>query len=157
EPFYYKGKSGRGPVSEEVNKKYQEQNPSFKCQTYTDFRQMLDKNKDIDAVLCATPDHNHAYVTITCMKQGKHIYCEKPLTHNIWEARQVANVAKETGVATQMGNQGRSSEGHRQTAEWIWDGAIGEIKAVHAWSDAGRFAQPGQVPESDVPEGLNWD
>jgi len=95
---------------------------------------MLEKEKAIDAVLIATPDHLHAYASILAMKAGKHVYCEKPLTHNVGEARAVARVAAETGVATQMGNQGRSGEGHRQTAEWIWDGAIGAVREVHAWS-----------------------
>ena len=72
---------------------------------------MLEKEKALDAVLCATPDHLHAYVCILAMRAGKHVYCEKPLTHNIWEAREVARVAKETGVATQMGNQGHSTAG----------------------------------------------
>ena len=120
---------------------------------------MLEKEKAIDAVLIATPDHLHAYVSIFAMKAGKHVYCEKPLTRNIWEARAVARVAKETGVATQMGNHGRSSEGHRQTAEWIWDGAIGQVREVHAWGGAGGFARGSGRPEGtpDVPAGLNWD
>jgi predicted dehydrogenase len=93
------------------------------------------------------------------MKAGKHVYCEKPLTHNIREARLVAKVAKETGVATQMGNQGRSTEGHRQTAEWIWDGAIGAVREVHSWSGAGYFARGTGRPQGtpDVLPGLNWD
>ena len=102
---------------------------------------MLEKEKAIDAVLIATPDHLHAYVSILAMKAGKHVYCEKPLTHNIREARLVARVAKETGVATQMGNQGRSGEGHRQTVEWIKDGAIGTVREVHAWSGTPRTAK----------------
>ena len=120
---------------------------------------MLEKEKAIDAVLIATPDHLHAYVSILAMKAGKHVYCEKPLTRNIWEGRIVAKVAKETGVATQMGNFGRSSEGHRQTAEWIWDGAIGPVREVHAWGAAGGFAKGKGRPEGtpDVPAGLNWD
>ena len=120
---------------------------------------MLEKEKAIDAVLIATPDHLHAYVSILAMKAGKHVYCEKPLTHNVWEGRTVARVAKETGVATQMGNFGRSSEGHRQTAEWIWDGAIGAVREVHAWGAAGGFAKGKGRPEGtpDVPAGLNWD
>ena len=101
---------------------------------------MLEKEKAIDAVLIATPDHLHAYMSILAMKAGKHVYCEKPLTHNIREARLVARVAKETGVATQMGNHGRSGEGHRQTVEWIKDGAIGAVKEVHAWSGNPRTA-----------------
>jgi predicted dehydrogenase len=120
---------------------------------------MLDKEKDIDAVLVATPDHNHAFCTITAMKQGKHVYCEKPLTHNVWEARQVVKVAKETGVATQMGNQGHSGEGLRQTAEWIWNGAIGPVREVHAWSDATGWVNHYGKPQGkhDVPSGFNWD
>jgi predicted dehydrogenase len=126
---------------------------------YEDFRVMLDKEKAIDAVLIATPDHLHAYVTILAMKAGKHVYCEKPLTHNIWEARAVARVAAETGVATQMGNQGRSGEGHRQTAEWIWDGAIGAVREVHAWSGTAGPPRPFTRPEGapELPAGLNWD
>jgi predicted dehydrogenase len=126
---------------------------------FSDYREMLDKQKDIDAVVVATPDHTHAIISIAAMKAGKHVYCEKPLTHNLWEARMVAKVAKETGVATQMGNHGRSSEGHRQTVEWIQDGAIGQVREVHAWANAGNFAQghgrPRETPP--VPPGLNWD
>src|SRR5687768_11002733 len=128
--WYYGGKSGRGPVQAEVEKHYSEKTPNHRCAVYEDFRVMLEKEKAIDAVLIATPDHLHAYVAILAMKAGKHVYCEKPLTHNIREARLVARVAKETGVATQMGNQGRSSEGHRQTVEWIRDGAIGAVREV---------------------------
>src|SRR6185295_3447175 len=76
----------------------------------------------------------HAYVSIFSMKAGKHVYCEKPLTHNIHEARLVAKVAKDMGVATQMGNQGRSAARPRQTVEWLKDGAIGAVREVHAWS-----------------------
>jgi predicted dehydrogenase len=93
------------------------------------------------------------------MKAGKHVYCEKPLTHDIWEARLLARVAKETGVATQMGNQGRSSEGHFLTAEWLADGAIGAVREVHAWGGAGDFARGRGRPDGTppVPPGLNWD
>ncbi len=157
--FYYGGKAGRGPIKAEIEKTYGAKTPNYKCAVYEDFRVMLEKEKAIDAVLIATPDHLHAYVSILAMKAGKHVYCEKPLTHNVWEARAVARVAKETGVATQMGNQGRSSEGHRQTAEWIWDGAIGAVREVHAWCGAGGFAKGTGRPEGtpDVPQGLNWD
>jgi predicted dehydrogenase len=159
EPYYYKGKGGRMPVVAEIEKKYGEKKPGFKCAEYEDFRVMLDKEKSIDAILCATPDHNHAYVSIIAMRQGKHVYCEKPLTHNVWEARQVAKVAKETGLATQMGNHGHSGEGLRQTAEWIWDGAIGAVREVHAWSDTGRWVnhwgRPKETPA--IPAGFNWN
>jgi len=88
------------------------------------------KEKSVDAILCATPDHLHAYVSVTAMRLKKHVYCEKPLTHNVWEARQVARVAKETGVATTMGNQGHSGDFIRQTCEIMWDGAIGDVREV---------------------------
>jgi predicted dehydrogenase len=161
--FYYGGAAGRGPVRAEIERTYATARPGFRCAVYEDFRVMLEKEKAIDAVLIATPDHLHAYASMLAMKAGKHVYCEKPLTHNVWEARAVAKVAAETGVATQMGNQGRSSEGHRQTAEWIGDGAIGAVRDVHAWNlSRGSFgtiwrpdARPSGAP--DLPAGLNWD
>ena len=156
--FYYRGLAGRKPVMAEIEKHYSEKTPNFRVAEHLDFREMLEKEKAIDAILCATPDHLHAYVTITAMKQGKHAYCEKPLTHNIWEARQVARVAKKTGVATQMGNQGHSGEGIRQTCEWIWADAIGPVGQVHAWSSAGRWGtDSGRPKEAPAPEGMKWD
>jgi predicted dehydrogenase len=121
---------------------------------------MLEKEKAIDAVLCATPDHLHAYVSVVAMRAGKHVYCEKPLTHNIWEARQVARVAKETRVATQMGNQGHSSDGTRETCEWIWSGALGTVREVHAWVGAKRWNPELTGRPTDthsLPAGLKWD
>jgi predicted dehydrogenase len=158
-PYYYQGKAGRGPIKAEIEETYRAKTPNYTCNVYEDFRVMLEKEKAIDAVLIATPDHLHAYISIFAMKAGKHVYCEKPLTHSVWEARAVARVAKETGVATQMGNQGRSSEGHRQTNEWIWDGAIGAVREVHAWSGAGQFGRGSGRPTGtfDVPKGFNWD
>jgi predicted dehydrogenase len=157
--FYYGGKSGRGPAQKEIEAAYAGKTPNSRCAVYEDFRVMLEKEKAIDAVLIATPDHLHAYASIYAMKAGKHVYCEKPLTHTIEEARLVARVAKETGVATQMGNHGRSGEGHRQTVEWIQDGAIGAIREVHAWTgSAQRRRQTAQQEDpSATPPGLNWD
>lgn len=156
--FYYGGMAGRRPVIAEVEEQYSKTTPNFKCKEYLDFREMLEKEKDIDAVLCATPDHAHAVVTITAIRHGKHVYCEKPLTHNVWEARQVAKAAKEAGVATQMGNQGHSGEGIRLTCEWIWDGAIGPVREVAGWSDAGGWAHgAGRPKEAPVPAGMDWD
>jgi predicted dehydrogenase len=158
-PYYYGGKAGRGPVRAEIEETYAQKTPNHRCAVYEDFRVMLEKEKAIDAVLIATPDHLHAYVAAYAMKAGKHVYCEKPLTHDIWEGRTLAKIARETGVATQMGNHGRSSEGHRQTAEWIRDGAIGAVREVHAWGGAGNFAKgkgrPVETPA--MPAGLNWD
>ncbi|MDA3925867.1 MAG: Gfo/Idh/MocA family oxidoreductase [Kiritimatiellae bacterium] len=158
--FYFKGMGGRKPVKAEIEKNYQKKTPNYKCAEYEDFRIMLEKEKAIDAILCATPDHLHAYVSVIAMRNGKHIYCEKPLTHNIREARLVARVAKETGLATQMGNQGHSKEGIRQTVEYLRDGAIGEVRETHSWVPAGRWnpgltGYPKDTPA--IPAGLNWD
>jgi predicted dehydrogenase len=158
--FYYRGTAGRLPLKEEIEDFYTAKTPNHKVADYEDFREMLEKEKSIDAILCATPDHQHAYVCVTAMRLGKHVYCEKPLTHNVWEARLVAKVAKETGVATQLGNQGHSGDAIRETCEWIWDGAIGTIREVHAWTSATRWNKkhPGGVPaEEPVPGGVKWD
>ena len=91
-----------------------------KARKYTDFRKMLEKQKDIDAVVIATPDHTHAVVAMTAMKLGKHVYCQKPLTRTVYEARKLTETAREEKVVTQMGNQGNSGEGIRLICEWIW-------------------------------------
>lgn len=158
--FYYRGKGGRLPVKAEIEEHYRAKTPAFRCAAYEDFRVMLQREKAVDAVLCATPDHLHAYVSVLAMRAGKHVYCEKPLTHNIWEARKVAEVAKETGLATQMGNIGHSRETIRQTCEWIWDGAIGPVREVQVWVPNGRFNNSLTGRPTDaaaMPAGLNWD
>ncbi len=158
--FYYKGVAGRKPLRADIEKHYGKKTPNYACAEYEDFRVMLEKEKSLDAILCATPDHLHAYVSILSMRAGKHVYCEKPLTHNIWEARTIAKVAEETGLATQTGNQGHSRPGIRQTCEWISDGAIGPVREVHAWVGAARWnkeltGRPTDTPP--VPKGVNWD
>ena len=115
-----------------------------KASRYRDFRIMLEKENGIDAVLVATPDHTHAIASITALKLGKHVYCEKPLTRTVAEARAVAKAAREANVATQMGNQGMAFEGNRLINEWIWDGAIGPVREVHVWSD--RPTHRGKMP-----------
>jgi predicted dehydrogenase len=158
--FYYKGVAGRLPLRDEIQQHYAEKTPNYKVADFEDFRVMLEKEKAIDAILCATPDHLHACACATAMRQGKHAYCEKPLTHNVWEARQIARIAKETGVGTQMGNQGHSGGFIRQTCEMLWDGAIGEVHEVHAWTNATRWNKrnPGGQPAGQpVPKGINWD
>jgi predicted dehydrogenase len=157
--WYYGGKAGRLPVKKEIETHYAGKTPNFTCAEYEDFRVMLDKEKAVDAVLIATPDHWHAYISIFAMKAGKHVYCEKPLTHTIAQARLVAKVAKETGVATQMGNHGRSGEGHRLTVEWIKDGAIGAVREVHAWSGGPEGLGSRRAPHGpeEKPADLNWD
>jgi len=128
---------------------------------YRDYRVMFDKQKDIDAVIIAVPDHQHAFVTMAALQLGKHVYCEKPLTHSIAEARTVAEAARKAGVATQMGNQGQASEEARVLCELIWDGAIGNVREVHGWSNRnpaicrrGMGRPEGSTP---VPGTLEWD
>ncbi len=136
------------------------------AKVHKDYRKMLEEQKDIDAVVVGTPDHLHAPVSLAAMKMGKHVYCEKPLTHSVWEARQVAQVARETKVATQMGNQGQASEETRRLCEMIWDNAIGKVTEAHVWTDRpsnGLFNQywpqgigrPKDCPP--VPPTLDWD
>jgi predicted dehydrogenase len=128
---------------------------------YTDYRRMFEVEKDFDAVMVATPDHNHAIISILAMKMGKHVHCQKPLTHSVYEARMMQTVARETGVATQMGNQGQASEAARLIWETIASGAIGDVLEVHAGSN--RFPaisprgvrRPADTPA--VPEELDWD
>ena len=158
--FYYRDIGGREPTREMVEEHYRKDDPAYKCSTYENFEDMLAEEDDLDAILCATPDHLHAYVSSTCLLAGKHVYCEKPLTHNIWEARTIAALAKKTGLATQMGNQGHSEDGMRDTCELIWAGAIGEVQEVRAWVSGHRWnptltdrPQTGAA----IPDGLNWD
>jgi predicted dehydrogenase len=137
------------------------------AKVYTDFREMLDKEKGIDAVMIATPDHTHAVISMEAMRRGKHVYCQKPLTHDIYEARMLAKAARETGVTTQMGIQGHSGEGARLICEWIWDGAIGEVHEVEAWCSLSYYPfghaywsskwsrRPQDAPP--VPATLDWD
>ncbi len=130
------------------------------AKTYVDYRRMLEETaKAIDAVFVATPDHHHALATITAIRLGKHVYCEKPLTHSIWEARQVAEAARKARVATQMGNQGFSKEGTRLLAEWIAAGAIGNVTEVHLWTDRPIWPQGlEERPRSKPPPpNLEWD
>ncbi len=160
ERFYFRGMAGRKPVREMIERHYEKVTPNFRCAEYVDYREMLERETSIDAVLCATPDHLHAHVSVLAMRAGKHVYCEKPLTHNIWEARHVARVAKETGVATQLGNQGHSTDSMRETVEMLQGGAIGPVREVHAWVNAGRWnptlmGRPADTPLA--PAGLNWD
>lgn len=126
---------------------------------YTDFRRMLEKQKDIDAVLVATPDHTHAVMSMWALKMGKHVYCQKPLTHNIHEARRLAKAAREAKVATQMGNQGLASERVRRVCEFISDGAIGSVREVHDWTDRPIWPQGIGRPQGrpPVPDTLDWD
>ena len=132
-----------------------------KAKVYSDYRVMLEQQKDIDAVVVATPDHNHAIITMAALRMGKHVFCQKPLTHTIYEAQKIAEAAKQTGMATQMGNQGQATVEARLLCEMIWDGAIGQVREIHGWSN--RYprisqrgvARPAETPP--VPSTLDWD
>ncbi len=130
-----------------------------RAKVYGDYREMLDKQKDIDAVVVATPDHTHAVIALKAINMGKHVYVQKPLTYTVKEARVLTEAARKMGVATQMGNQGHSNEGTRLICEWIWDGAIGDVTEVDMWTDRPIWMQGinGPTETPPVPEGLNWD
>jgi predicted dehydrogenase len=127
---------------------------------YKDWRKLYDEmGKDIDAVVVATADHSHANPTATAMTLGKHVYTEKPLTHTIYESRLLTKLAKKTGVATQMGNQGSSTDGVRQACAWAWAGEIGEVRKVDVWSARPIWPQGLDTPTDieKVPAGLDWN
>jgi len=134
---------------------------------FKDYRVMLEKRKDIEAVVIATPDHMHAPIAIAAMNAGKHVYVEKPMAHSIEEVRLMTKVAKEKGLVSQMGNMGHGGEGIRLTREWIQAGLIGKVKEVHVWTDrpnrAGSkqqwWSQPVKRPVETpaVPDTLDWD
>ena len=137
------------------------------AKVYTDYREMLEKQKDIDAVMIATPDHTHAVIAMAALQAGKHVFCQKPLCHDVFEARALAKAARESGLVTQMGIQGHSGEGARLVNEWIADGAIGEVHEVDAWCSLSYYPwghaywssilarRPTETPP--VPANLNWD
>src|ERR1051325_5255750 len=106
-----------------------------KASKYVDFREMLAKQPDIDAVVIATPDHMHATVAAAAMRAGKHVYCQKPLTWSVYESRLLRRLAKENKVVTQMGNQGHSGDGTRRVVEWVRAGVIGNVREVHIYTD----------------------
>lgn len=147
----------------------EEQQKSFdafpKAKRYKDFREMLEKQKDIDAVVISTPDHTHGVIAMMAIKMGKHVYCEKPLAHSLYEVREITKAAHEKGVQTQMGNQGHSSDSIREFYEHVKAETIGKITEVHAWCDrpagGGTVSFPHGItrPKGDhkIPKGLDWD
>ncbi len=159
---------------------------SARAARYTDYREMLDKQKDIDGVVVATPDHLHAVIALAAMDLGKHVYVQKPLSWSVEEARRLARKAADTRIATQMGNQGHSSDDARLVNELIWAGTIGEVREVHVWTNRPLAYWPQGIPRPEagktpaaelrwnmtgvmerlatamagdhpVPETLNWD
>jgi len=136
-----------------------------KAKRYKDFREMLEKQKDIDAVVVSTPDHTHGMIAMMAIKMGKHVYCEKPLAHSLFEVREITKAAREKGLQTQMGNQGHSYDSIREFYEHIKGGTIGEVTEVHAWCDrpagGGSVSFPHGIvrPTGDykIPKELDWN
>ncbi len=128
------------------------------AKTFIDFRQLFDRmEKGIDAVVVSTTEHTHAFATMTALKLGKHVYCEKPLTHSVWEARMIAEAAIKAGVATQMGTQIHATNNYRRVVELVQSGAIGSVREVHIWVSRawGSGKRPTETPP--VPAMLHWD
>jgi len=135
-----------------------------KAKRYADFREMLEKQKDIEGVVIATPDHLHAVIAKAAMEAGKHVYVQKPLTYSVHEARVLAATAKRTGVVTQMGNQGHSSNDARLINEWVQAGLIGTVREVNIWTNRPiwpqgipRPAQPPPPPAGAAPAAPSWN
>jgi len=132
-----------------------------RAQLFTDFRRMFDKiHRSLDAVVVSTPDHTHAVAVMAALHLGKHVYCEKPLAHNLFEARQITLAARKYRVATQLGNQGHSYDHIRLFCEWIWDGAIGPVREVHAACSSAYVPRSYRTRPPDtppVPDTLDWD
>jgi predicted dehydrogenase len=130
-----------------------------RAKLYKDYRVMFDQQKDIDAVLIATPDHSHALPALMAMRRGYHVFVQNPLTHSIFESRILTETAKTYKVATQMGNQGNSDDGIRKICEWIWAGIIGEVTHVDAWTSRPVWPQGLERPDKNQrpPKDLDWD
>jgi len=163
-PYLGRGQAGREPGRKAVDEYYaqQKQTGSDKgCAAYCDFRQMLDERDDVDAVVITTPDHIHAVAAMAAIKKGKHVFCEKPLAHSLVEVRTITEAAREAKIATQLGNWGHANEGIRLICEWIWDGAIGSVREVHAWTSRPGGWWPNGIgrpkDQPPVPPGLDWD
>jgi predicted dehydrogenase len=144
-------------VDDNILAKAAERYPSAK--RYNDFRKLLEELGDkLDGVTVSTPDHTHAVAAAMAMKLGKHCFCQKPLTHSIWEARRLGEIAREKKVATQMGNQGTASDALRRSAAKLKAGVVGTIQEVHVWTNRPVWDQGGPRPaEAEVPANLHWD
>ncbi|UCG29087.1 MAG: Gfo/Idh/MocA family oxidoreductase [Bacteroidales bacterium] len=130
-----------------------------KAGKWKDYRRMIEEQKDIDACMIATPDHTHTIPAMLAMQAGKHVYVQKPLTHSVWESRQLTLAAKKYNLATQMGIEGHSNDNVRKVAEYIWNGTIGEIRKVHTWTNRPIWPQGLDRPaeKAEIPETLEWD
>lgn len=126
--------------------------------TFFDYREMFDTmHKDIDAVFIATPDHHHAPASLIALQLGKHVFCEKPLCHDVYQARTLAAAAKKQRVTTMLGNQGHCAEGYRRLCEYVWAGAIGDVVETHSWNHFENGGEGGRPASRPVPAGLHWN
>ena len=156
------GVCGREPAQKIVdawNAKRSGATRSRGCSSYADFRESLDRERDLDAVVVCSPDHLHAAISIAALKAGKHVYCQKPMTRTIHEAGRMAAVAKESGLATQVAVGPQASEDTRRLCEWVGAGAIGKVREVINWSSRPFWPQgiPAPAAGQPVPEGMDWD
>ena len=154
-------RAGREPARQIIDKWYSKQKDmTFKaCTSYEDFRELLTKESGVDAVLVGTPDHQHAQVAVKAMQKGKHVFCQKPMTNAVYEARLMAETAKKTGLATQVATGNVSAEDTDLLCEMIWSGAIGPVRKVYNWSNRPVWVTGfTKLPaEEKVPKGFNWD
>lgn len=159
--FAATGKAEIGFLCDVDDRQVSENRKNFpKAKYYKDWRELFDKeHKNFDAVCIGTPDHNHAIIAFHAMQLGKHVYVEKPLTHDIWEARMLGEAEKRYKVVTQMGDQGASGDGVRKMKEWYDAGLIGEVHTVHCWTDRPVWPQGLKWPtqKATPPKGLDWD
>ncbi|TDW99924.1 Gfo/Idh/MocA family protein [Dinghuibacter silviterrae] len=159
--FYASGKAEIAYLCDVDDRRSAKTRANFpKAKYYKDWRELLDKeHKNFDAVSVSTPDHNHAIIALSAMSLGKHVYVQKPMTHDIYEARQMTKAAKQYNVVTQMGNQGSSGDGVRQMREWYNAGVIGEAHTIYCWTDRPVWPQGIAWPPNAnaVPSELNWD
>ncbi|TKC04482.1 Gfo/Idh/MocA family oxidoreductase [Pedobacter frigoris] len=159
--FYKSGKADIGFLCDVHDSRAAKSVKAFpKAKYYKDWREMFEKeSKNFDAVSISTPDHNHAVQAMAAMQLGKHVYVQKPLTHDIYEARALTAAAKKYQVVTQMGNQGASNDGPRQMKEWYDAGLIGDVHTVYAWTDRPVWPQgvPWSTNKAQVPADLDWD
>ena len=157
------GMGGREPVKRLVEAYYTAHkdaaSPYKGCTTYKDYRELLDKEKDLDAVYVGTPDHWHAPISIAAMRKHKHVLCQKPMSHSIPDAHRMAATAREMKVATSLPVNNPSSESTRLISSWIADGAVGKVSEVHNWSSRPYWPQGIERPKEvqAVPDGLDWD
>ncbi len=166
EPLWDEGvtgcRAGREPARQIIEKWYGKQKESGKytgCQSFEDYRELLEKVNGLDAVVVASTDHQHAQISVNAMHKGKHVLCQKPMTNSVYEARLLAETARKTGLATQVLTANSSAESTDQLCEMIWSGAIGPVRQVYNWSTrpvwpSGFTKLPAEEP---VPEGFNWD